>query len=78
MTVAMFGADWCPDCRRAKAVLERLKVEFTYDQKDDGRPKALEISGQKGIPCIQFPDGSFLTEPSDSVLEKKLKELKLA
>jgi ribosomal protein S13 len=43
-----------------------------------GRTKALEISGRKNIPCIQFPDGSFLTEPNDTTLESKIKELKLS
>ena len=74
----MYGADWCPDCLRAKAVLERLSVNYKYETADDGRTKALEISGRKNIPCIQFPDGSFLTEPNDTTLESKIKELKLS
>ena len=73
----MFGADWCGDCRRAKEVLARLNVPFTYDTKDDGRPQAKAISGRQNIPCVQFPDGSHMTEPSNAALEQKCHDLKL-
>ena len=26
----MLGADWCPDCRRSKALLDRLGVAYEY------------------------------------------------
>jgi mycoredoxin len=32
--------------------------------------------GYKSVPTIIFPDGSVLVEPSNVVLEKKLKEVK--
>ena len=76
--VTMYGATWCGDCRRAQAVLNKLSVEFKYETEGDGRAMATKISGKRNIPCILFPDGSHLTEPSDSALEKKLKDLKLA
>ena len=76
--VTMYGADWCGDCKRAKAVLDKLSVQYTYETEGDGRKKATQIAGRQNIPVITFPDGSFLQEPSSAVLEKKLKDLKLA
>ena len=76
--VTMYGADWCGDCKRAKAVLDRKGVKYTYDTAGDGRAQAKKIAGRQNIPVIVFPDGSFLQEPKDAVLEKKLKELSLA
>ena len=26
----MYGADWCPDCRRAKSFLEENGIEYDY------------------------------------------------
>ena len=76
--VTMYGASWCGDCRRSKSVLDRLGVEYAYDQQGNGRTQAINISGRRNIPCILFPDGSHLTEPSDGMLETKIKELGLA
>ena len=75
--ITMYGADWCGDCKRAKAALEKLGVKYTYVTEGDGRAKAKEIAGRQNIPVITFPDGSFLQEPSGAVIEKKLKDLKL-
>ena len=29
-TITMFSAEWCRDCRRTKAQLDELGVEYTY------------------------------------------------
>ena len=29
-TITMYGADWCGDCTRAKALLDREGVAYTY------------------------------------------------
>ena len=78
--VKLYGAPWCGDCVRSKALLERLQVDYDYfdvDQDDANKDKAIEISGRRNIPVIQFTDGSFLVEPSDLDLTDKLASLNL-
>mmetsp|Transcript_25900 Transcript_25900/g.31439 ORF Transcript_25900/g.31439 Transcript_25900/m.31439 type:complete len:154 (-) Transcript_25900:237-698(-) len=76
-TVIMYGADWCPDCVRAKTVLNKLNVEYKYVTEGDGRAQATELSGRRNIPCIRFPDGSVLSEPSNDMLIDKCVSLDL-
>jgi glutaredoxin len=64
----IFGADWCPDCRRTKSWLRRHDVPFTsYDTEADPslRERAAAIAGGRtGIPVVVTPDGTVLVEPS--------------
>ena len=76
MTVEMYGADWCGDCTRAKMLLNHHGVDFVWhdtDASEEDQAKAREISGLPKIPVIVFPDGSFLSEPSNPELEERLK-----
>lgn len=76
MTVEMYGADWCGDCVRAKMLLNHHGVDFVWhdtDASEEDQAKAREISGLPKIPVIVFPDGSFLSEPSNPQLEERLK-----
>ena len=73
--ILMFGADWCRDCRRSKALLDTRGVDYDYvdvEQIVDGADRAKAISGRTNIPVIVFPDGSHLVEPSDAELAAKL------
>lgn len=74
--ITMYGADWCGDCRRAKAVLDREGVEYTYVDLV-ATPEAVEvaqqISGRQNIPVVVFPDGSHMVEPTNKDLLAKLK-----
>jgi glutaredoxin len=75
MTVEMYGAEWCGDCVRAKMILDRNGVEYVWhdtDASEEDQAKALEISGLPKIPVIVFPDGTFLSEPSNPQIEEKL------
>lgn len=77
-SIEFYGADWCSDCRRAQKVLNSLNIPFTYhDLVADpaAAAQAYAISGQKHIPVIQFPDGTFLVEPSNAELAAKAREL---
>lgn len=79
-SLKMYGAPWCGDCVRSKALLDRLNVEYEYldvDQIPDAKQKAIEISGRQSIPVIVFPDNSYLVEPSDLDLTDKLIESNL-
>lgn len=71
----MYGADWCRDCRRSKAVLDGSGVAYEYVDLvavPEAADVAREISGRTNIPVIVFPDGSHQVEPSDAELRAKL------
>ena len=79
-SVEFYGAAWCGDCVRARALLEHYGVDFTYhdvDASDEDKAKAIEVSGRPNIPVLLFPDGSVLTEPSNKLLNNKLTELEM-
>lgn len=74
--ILVYGALWCPDCRRSKAFLTEQRVDFHFIDLEV-HPEATEIverinGGSRTIPTIVFPDGSHLTEPSDEELAEKL------
>lgn len=78
--IKMYGAPWCGDCVRSKALLDRLKVDYEYidvDQDASAKDKAIAISGRQSIPVIVFPDSTYLVEPSDLDLTGKLIEANL-
>lgn len=79
--IRMFGAQWCGDCRRTKAQLDELELEYDYIdlERDPSAAKvAQEISGRTRIPVVVYPDGSHQVEPSNADVEAKLRELLLA
>ncbi len=80
----MYSAEWCGDCRRSKALLDKLvathQLKYTYIEieADPAAARVIEINGgMRSIPVICFPDGTHLTEPSDNALREKLIELKV-
>ena len=79
--ITMYSTSWCPDCIRAKAVMKRLKVDFTeidVDQDREGYRIVVEYNnGRRVVPTIFFPDGSVLVEPSNKTLSERLISLGL-
>lgn len=78
--IEMYGAAWCGDCRRTKALLETLGVSFVYHDVEQDvvlRDKAVAISGVQSIPVVVFPDGTHVVEPSNPAMQAKLTELGL-
>ena len=76
--ITMYGADWCSDCRRSKALLDSRGVRYTYVDVEavlEGADAAFAISGRTNIPVISFPDGTHQVEPSDADLTAKLTEV---
>lgn len=77
-TIVVYGTTWCPDCVRAKRVLDQHKVAYQWiDITAD--PDAAEYVSQvnrglRSVPTIVFPDGSILVEPSNAELANKLNE----
>ena len=75
--ITMYGAAWCSDCRRSKALLDREGVDYDYvdlEVVSDGADRAKAISGRTQIPVVVFPDGTHFTEPTDAELSEKLDE----
>ncbi len=74
--IIVYGASWCPDCRRAKKFLGDQRVPFEWhdiEDDPDGQRVVQERNGGKNIiPTIVFPDGSHLAEPSNEQLANKL------
>ena len=74
--ITLYGAPWCPDCKRSKQFLGEQRVPYTWvdiDQDEDGRRYVQEINdGKQMIPTIVFDDGSFLVEPTNAELAAKL------
>jgi mycoredoxin len=74
--ITFYGADWCGDCRRSKALLNAVGVEFEMkdvEQSAEFTEEARTISGRTNIPVIVFADGKHLVEPSDPELHAELK-----
>lgn len=77
-SVVVFGADWCGDCRQAKAWLRHNNVPFTdlnVEHDDEARDQAIELAkGRTNIPVVLLPDGSVLIEPTDAELASALRD----
>ncbi len=74
--IKVYGADWCPDCRRAKRLLDERQVQYAWvdiDKDREGEKFVLATNrGNRSIPTIVFGDGSILVEPSNPELLAKL------
>jgi len=77
--IVMYTTSWCPDCWRAKQVMNAMKVayeEINIGQDDEAVERVMALNnGYRSVPTIVFPDGSILTEPNTSVLAQKLQTL---
>ncbi len=72
----VYGAPWCPDCRRSKAFLSEHRIDYDWIDIDQD-PEALGYveqlqSGGRSIPTVILPDGGMLIEPSDQELAQAL------
>jgi thioredoxin reductase (NADPH) len=69
--VQLFGADWCPDCRRAKSFLRDNDINFDFidvDTYDWATAKVEEINnGKRIIPTILIDDVPY-TNPDNVAL----------
>jgi len=77
--VTFYSADWCPDCRAAKRVLEERGIEYR-EINIDGNPEAVEViiaaRGKRVIPTLElrgrFMDGNHFNHEK---FERDLNEL---
>jgi len=75
-SITVYGAPWCPDCKRAKQFLGEQRIPYNWvdiDQDEEGRQRVQEVNdGKQIIPTIVFEDGSLLVEPTNAELAAKL------
>ena len=74
--IIMYGTTWCYDTRRAREIFEKNGIPYQWidiGQDPEARKFVEQVNnGYRSVPTIVFPDGSILTEPSNSELRKKL------
>jgi thioredoxin reductase (NADPH) len=75
-SLTVYGAPWCPHCKRVKRFLAAHKVP--YDNLDiDQHPEAVERlkelqGGGQIIPTVVYPDGTHQVNPSDEALADRI------
>ncbi len=74
--ITIYGAYWCPDCRRAKKFLSEQFIDFEWvdiEQDPEAEKYVLQLNqGKRIIPTIVCRDGTFLVEPTNAELARKL------
>jgi thioredoxin reductase (NADPH) len=74
--LVVYGATWCPDCRRAKQFLASHRIAYDWVDLEEHPERTAEVearnAGKRIIPTIVFPDGSFLAEPSNDELADRI------
>ena len=74
--ITVYGANWCPDCRRSKMFLGEHRFPYKWVDIEEDTDAKLFVTEKNGgkriIPTIVFRDGSFLTEPTNAELAAKL------
>ena len=74
--ILIYGASWCPDCRRAKTFLGAHRVPYTWIDLEEHPEMTAEVERRNGgkriIPTIVFADGTFLAEPSNDELADRI------
>ncbi len=75
-SITIYGAYWCPDCRRSKQFLGEHQIPYHWvdiEQDKAGEAYVLQKNnGKRIIPTIEFVDGSILVEPSNAEIAAKL------
>lgn len=72
--ILVYGAMWCPDTLRAITYFNQNQIEFEFKDIDSNTENTKFVedtnNGLRIIPTIIFPNGTILTEPSNSELER--------
>ncbi|MGH9008340.1 MAG: FAD-dependent oxidoreductase [Acidimicrobiia bacterium] len=75
-TLTVYGAPWCPHCKRVKRFLAAHRVP--YENVDiDERPEAIDTlkdlqDGGQIIPTVVYADGTHEVNPSDEALARRI------
>jgi thioredoxin reductase (NADPH) len=72
----MYGASWCPHCKRVKKFLAAHRVHYNSVDIDE-HPEALEQlkelqGGGQIIPTVVYPDGTHEVNPGDDALAHRI------
>ncbi len=75
-TLSVYGAPWCPHCKRVKKFLAAHRVSYEYVDVDE-HPEAIEHikelqDGGQIIPTVVYADGSHEVNPSDEALARRI------
>ncbi len=74
--VTVYGAPWCPDCKRAKKFLAEQRVPYDWVDVDRDAEALRHIEelqkGGRSIPTIVFDGSDVLVEPTNEELARKL------
>ena len=75
-SLVVYSSSWCPDCRRAKRVLEEAGAPFEevdVDQDDQAEAMILERSGgRRVVPTLRFDDRVWAFNPDPPLLRRLL------
>jgi thioredoxin reductase (NADPH) len=74
--MTVYGAAWCPHCKRLKKFLAAHRVRYAYVD-IDAEPEAIERlkelqDGGQIIPTVIYPDGTHEVNPGDEALARRL------
>src|ERR1700678_2291279 len=74
--MTVYGAAWCPHCKRVKKFLSAHRVRYTSVD-IDAHPEAIEKlkelqDGGQFIPTVIYPDGTHEVNPSDEALARRI------
>ncbi|MFH6943509.1 FAD-dependent oxidoreductase [Flavobacterium sp. FlaQc-50] len=73
--ITLYGADWCPDCRRAKSFLKENNINFTFIDVDLDKEATIKVeainNGKRIIPTILIKEKSY-TNPDNIELSSIL------
>ena len=74
--MTVYGAPWCPHCKRVKKFLAANRVRYAYVD-IDAEPEAVERlkqlqDGGQIIPTVIYPDGTHEVNPSDEALGRRI------
>src|SRR5580700_9750491 len=74
--MTVYGAPWCPHCKRVKKFLAAHRVRYTMVD-IDAHPEAIDRlkelqDGGQIIPTVVYPDGTHEVNPSDEALARRI------
>jgi thioredoxin reductase (NADPH) len=74
--MTVYGAPWCPHCKRVKKFLAAHRVRYAYVD-IDAEPEAIERlkqlqDGGRIIPTVIYPDGAHEVNPSNEALARRI------
>ena len=75
-TLTVYGAPWCPHCKRVKRFFAAHRVPYENIDIDE-RPEAIETlkdlqDGGQIIPTVVYADGTHEVNPSDEALARRI------